>query len=183
MRAFFYVGWYTSSHRVPVVSTMDWTLTTPGGTTPEAITALMTRLLNGPKHPGLMILEHELTDQSSQAFINAHPLMVSTGWKLQSAAEINGTGVYLNSKDSASSVERANGILLDQFVSLPVGVSSSSSSSPAKSPTPAEPSSTSNANPGSNTSQSGNNGSIQSTISKLAGAVGAILLTVAFYAW
>jgi len=142
----------------------------------------MTRWLNGPKTPGLMILEHELTEQSSQAFIDAYPLMVSTGWHLQSAAEVNGTSVYLNSKDSDSSVERANGVLVNQFMSLPPGTSSSSSSSTSSS-TPAIPTNTASGNPGSNTSQSGNNGSIQTTISKLAGAVGAIFLTVVFYAW
>ena len=142
----------------------------------------MTRWLTGPKHPGLMILEHELTEQSSQAFIDAYPLMVSTGWNLQSAAEINGSDVYLNSKDSGSSVERANGVLVDEFLSLPPGVSSSSSTSPSSSAPPI-PSNTASGNPGSNTAQSGNNGSMRSTISKLAGAVGAIFLTVVFYAW
>lgn len=138
--------------------------------------------LNGPKHPGLMILEHELSDLSVQSFMDAYPLMVSTGWHLQSAAEINGTGVYLNSKDSDSSVQRANGVLVDEFLSLPVGLSSSSSSVTSSS-TPASPTNTASGNPGSNTSQSGNNGSMQSTISKFAGAVGAIFLTVMFYAW
>ena len=127
-----------------------------------------------------MILEHELTEQSAQAFIDAYPLMVSTGWDLKSAAEINGTSVYLNSKDSSSPVQKANGVVLGDFVSLPPGTSSSST---VPSSTPAEPSSTATGNPGSNTSQSGNNGSIQTTISKLAGAVGAIFLTVVFYAW
>jgi len=142
----------------------------------------MTRWLTGPKQPGLMILEHELTDQSTQAFMDAYPLMVSTGWHLQSAAEINGSGVYQNSKDSGSSVERVNGVLANEFLSIPPGSSSSSSTS-ASSSTPPSPSNTANGNPGSNTAQSGNNGSMQSTISKLAGAVGAIFLTVVFYAW
>jgi len=161
--------------------TSDWSLTTPGGTTAQAINASMTQWLNGPKHPGLMILEHELTNESVQAFMDAYPLMVSTGWDLKSATELNGTSVYLNSKDSNSSVERANGVLANQYLSLPPGLSSSSTS--VSSSTPAQPSSTSSSNPGSNTSQSGNNGSVQSTISKLAGAVGAVFLTVVFYAW
>jgi len=141
----------------------------------------MTRWLTGPKHPGLMILEHELTEQSSQAFIDAYPLMVSTGWNLQSAAEVSGNGVYLNSKDSGSSVERTNGVLVNEFSST-TSMSSSSSTGPSSS-SPPSPSNTANDNPGSNTAQSGNNGSMQSTISKLAGAVGAIFLTVVFYAW
>lgn len=154
--------------------TADWTLLT-GGTTPQAINASLTRLLNGPKSPGLMILEHELSNSTSQVFEDAYPLMLSTGWKLMSAADINGTTAYLNSQDNTSPVEPANGVIVGQTGPVRSTTTSTSAS------TPAEP--TSSSNTGTNTSQSGNNGSIQSTISKLAGALGAIFLTVVFYAW
>jgi hypothetical protein len=161
--------------------TADWSLGT-GGTTPQAINASMTRWLNGPKQPGLMILEHELNDQTVQAFIDAYPLMVSTGWKLESAADIDGNSAYLNSKDDASPVERADGVVFDQPYNLPSGSSTSTSSTPS---TPANPTSTptGNNNTGSNTSQSGNSGSVQFSVSKLAGALGTIFLTAVFYAW
>lgn len=145
----------------------------------QAINASMTKWLTGPKTPGLMILEHELNNETVQAFVDAYPLMISSGWKLESAADADGKSVYLNSDDDSSPVQRANGVLLQSGVAPPS--SSSSSSSPAK-PT-ATPDTGNNGNAGSNTSQSGKNGSIRSTISKLAGALGAIFLTVVFYAW
>ncbi|KAF9651150.1 glycoside hydrolase/deacetylase [Thelephora ganbajun] len=161
--------------------TSDWSL--PGGTTLQAINASMTQWLNGPKSPGLVILEHELTNLAAQAFIDAYPLMVSTGWKIESVADIDGKSVYLNSQDSISPVQRVNGVLLGQTVSLV----SSTSSTPSSTSTsdPAKPTTTSHTgsnNTGTNTSQSGKNGSIQSTISKFAGAFGAVFLTVVFYA-
>ena len=164
-----------------VFSTSDWSLGSPGGTNPQAIAANMNNWLNGPKSPGLMILEHELSDQIVQTFEDAYPLMVSTGWKLQSAAQMQGAGSYLNSKDSTSPVEKANGVLINPSLGLP---SSTSSSTPVPSPTPANPPSPNAGNStGTNTSQSGNNGTIQPTVSKLAGVVGAIFLTAVFYAW
>jgi len=156
-------------------STSDWTLGESGGATPQSINASMTRWINGPKSPGLMILEHELSVQSSQVFIDAYPAMVNAGWRLESAAQLNGNSAYLNSRDSNSPVERAEGVLAGQTYS--------SSSTPSSTVSPPSDATGSTNNPGSNTSQSGNNGSIQSTISKLAGALGAIFLTVVFYAW
>lgn len=148
-----------------------------GGTTPEAINASMTQWLNGPKSPGLVILEHELDNMCVQAFIDAHPLMTTTGWKIESVAAIAGNA-YLNSQDSNSPVKPANGVLL-QSISPPA---SSTSSTPSPSPSPVDPSIGSN-NAGNSTSQSGKNGSMQSAMPKSAGALVVIFLTVVFYAW
>lgn len=138
----------------------------------------MTKWLNGPKSPGLMILEHELDNDTVQAFEDAYPLMVETGWKIESAARINGTGVYLNSEDSDSPVDAVDGVLVQETYSIPPSSSTLVS-------TPANPTSTGSVdgNTGSNTSQSGNNASMQSAVSKFAGVFGAIFLTVVFYAW
>jgi len=154
--------------------TNDWTMAT-GGTTLQAINTSMTGWLNGPKSPGLMILEHELDNNTVQAFMDAWPLMGSTGWNIQSVARIQGGDVYLNSLDSKSPVQPANGVIYRG--GLPVSTTSSSA-------TPPPPTSSGNAtgNVGSNTSQSRNGGPIQSTISKMAGAFGAIVLAVVFYA-
>ena len=94
---------------------------------------------------------------------------------MESTAQVNDTSVYLNSEDGNSPVEQVNGVLVQQTYSLP-GSSTSSG--------PASPTSTGNAdgNTGTNTSQSGGSESIRSTISKVAGALGAIFLTVMFYA-
>ena len=143
-------------------------------TTPQAINTSMTTWLNGPKTPGLMILEHELDNMTVAAFEAAWPLMSSTGWDIRSVARMNGQSVYLNSQDGISPVQAANGAIYKG--GLPVTSTSSSA--------PPPPTTTGNAtgNVGSNTSQSRNGGSIQTTISKLAGAVGAMFLAVVFYA-
>ena len=53
----------------------------------------------GPKSPGLIILEHELSDQSVQAFISAYPEIKANGWRTMSQAEIPGDSVYQNEDD------------------------------------------------------------------------------------
>lgn len=162
-------------------STGDWTLST-GATTLSAINASMTKWLNGPKSPGLMILEHDLDNNCVQAFEDAHPVMVKTGWKLESVADIADSGAYQNSMDGTSPVARANGVLGQSYSSIPTATSSSTPANPPTS-TDSQPSPSGGSNTGTNTSQSGNNGSMQSTMSKFAGAFGAIFLTVVFYAW
>jgi len=152
-----------------------------GKTSLQAINASMTKWLNGPKTPGLMILEHDLDNDCVEAFVDAHPVMVSTGWKLESVADITSSGAYQNSKDGTSPVARANGVL-GQTYSLPTSTSASSSTPADSTNTASQPNTSSSGNTGSNTSQSGN-GSIQSTMSKFAGVFGAIFLTVVFYAW
>lgn len=141
--------------------------------TAQAINTSLTTWLRGPKTPGLMILEHELDNGTSGAFIAAWPLMNSTGWDIRSVARMNGGNVYLNSQDNLSPVQPANGAIYKGGLPVP----SSSSSAP-----PPPPTSTGNSTVGSNTSQSRNGGTIQTTISKLAGAVGAMFLAVVFYA-
>jgi len=82
--------------------TSDWSLGEPGGTTPQAIQANFQKWLAGPKNPGLIILEHELSNGSVQAFIAAYPLMKQHNWTLTSVAELDGQGVYQNVKDDTS---------------------------------------------------------------------------------
>ena len=167
-----------SSSRPSIFSTLDWSLTT-GGTTPEAVNASLTQWLTGPKSPGLIILEHELTNQSSQSFIDAYPLMSSTGWNIFSTTKLEGQTVYFNSKDSVSPVQQVAGVLGANYVNLPT-----TTSSPIPTSTPPPPTPT-NSTTNSNTSQSdkNKNGSSQSVVSKFAGVLGAFILTVTFYAW
>lgn len=61
----------------------------------------------GPKTPGLVILEHELSDLSVASFMSAYPLMVANGWKRVSLAQMDGLGSYLNALDSGSPVTPA----------------------------------------------------------------------------
>jgi hypothetical protein len=84
--------------------TEDWTLTT-GGTTPSKIHSNMQKWLSGPKSPGLVILEHELSTGSVQAFIDAYPLMKSNGWQILTVADALGSSWYQNSQNDNSTVE------------------------------------------------------------------------------
>lgn len=71
----------------------------------------------GPKTPGLVILEHELSDLSVASFMSAYPLMVSNGWKLVSLAQVDGLGAYQNALDSSSPVTPAQ--VGDHNIKLP----------------------------------------------------------------
>jgi hypothetical protein len=82
--------------------TSDWSLGEPGGTTPQAVQANLQKWLAGPKNPGLIILEHELSNESVQAFITAYPLIKQNNWTLTSVAELDGLGAYQNAKDDTS---------------------------------------------------------------------------------
>ena len=67
-------------------SSEDWTLETAGGTTLDAIQANFQTWFNGSKSPGLIILEHELYNESVQAFMNGFPVGMAAGWQHQSQA-------------------------------------------------------------------------------------------------
>lgn len=83
-------------------SSQDWTLGSQGGTTLQAIQANFQRWLSGPQNPGLVVLEHELSDGAVQAFIAAFPLMKQYNWVLKSVAAIAGLSPYQNVADDTS---------------------------------------------------------------------------------
>lgn len=88
---------------------------------------LTRKLLNvantpGSKTPGLVILEHELSDLAVQSFVSAYPLMVSNGWKRMSLARVDGLGAYLNSLDAASPVTPAH--VADVNIKAPIRANS-----------------------------------------------------------
>ena len=43
---------------------------------------------SGPKSPGLIILEHELANETVQAFMEAYPLIKQNGWNYTSVARL-----------------------------------------------------------------------------------------------
>ncbi|KII95212.1 carbohydrate esterase family 4 protein [Plicaturopsis crispa FD-325 SS-3] len=107
--------------------TDDWSLTT-GGQTMQAINSSMQGWLTGPKSPGLIILEHELSNQSVQAFIDAYPVMKQNGWQLESCASMLGKGTWLNAASNTGSVTPA-GVLDGNNVSSSASASSSAPAS------------------------------------------------------
>ncbi|EEB94293.1 hypothetical protein MPER_06912, partial [Moniliophthora perniciosa FA553] len=76
--------------------TDDWSLTT-GGQNMDAIGHDMDRWLTGSKTPGLVVLEHELSDQAVQAFMANYPKIKSNGWDTDSVARLfDGVNPYQN---------------------------------------------------------------------------------------
>ncbi|KAF7352789.1 Carbohydrate esterase family 4 protein [Mycena venus] len=115
--------------------TEDWSLTS-GGTTAQIINASMTEWITGPKSPGLIILEHELSDQSVASFMSAYPLMKSNNWITASVAQIvDGTSAYQNSASSSAAVTLSDILATNSSnsgSSNAASVSGSSSSSAAR---------------------------------------------------
>ncbi|KAJ7142130.1 carbohydrate esterase family 4 protein [Mycena crocata] len=132
--------------------TDDWSLSEKGGTTPQAVNSSMTKWLTGPKSPGLIILEHELSDQSVKSFISAYPVMQQNNWKLMSLAQLVGNNTaYQNSASDTGPVNKVDVINAKNGTapastsgSASVGQSSNtpnaSSASPAGSGGPSTPS-------------------------------------------
>lgn len=68
----------------------------------------------GPKTPGLIILEHELSDESVHAFIDNYPLIGANGWNPVSVAQLDGL------KDPYQNVQEttlANSGILENYIS------------------------------------------------------------------
>ncbi|OBZ76598.1 Chitin deacetylase [Grifola frondosa] len=105
---------------------------------------------NGSQVPGLIILEHELTNATVQNFIEAFPMIGQNGWEIVSVAQLNGSAAYQNSANSTDPVTPVNGVLYNGTV--PSTSTNSSSAANATSTTATSGSSSGN---GSSTSTSG----------------------------
>ncbi|PPR06961.1 hypothetical protein CVT26_004281 [Gymnopilus dilepis] len=106
--------------------TEDWAQT---ATAP--IQTAMSTFLKDAKHPGVIILEHELTDITVNGFIQSYPLIQQNGWNFVSLAQAVGNGsAYENAQSSTSPVTSMGILLSDQTTS-----SSSSTQAPATAPT------------------------------------------------
>ncbi|KAH8118696.1 glycoside hydrolase/deacetylase [Phellopilus nigrolimitatus] len=136
--------------------TEDWSMAS-GGTTPEKIQASMQQWLSGPKSPGLIILEHELTNDTVAAFKTAWPLVAQNNWKPVSQAEMNASmPVYQDGQEDDA--------VFNSFIKTDATTSAapgSTSSSTASSAANKAPSSTT----GSSASASGTAASRQGAVS------------------
>lgn len=121
-------------------STEDWSIGAPGSqATMDSVHAALTKWITGPKSPGLIVLEHELSNYTVQAFIDAFPLLKSNGWDIVSVAELDGQSAYRNADGDDGTVTPAAGVLVNE---PPPNAPSSSSSAPASSTSSAPPSGT-----------------------------------------
>ncbi|KAH9936960.1 carbohydrate esterase family 4 protein [Amylocystis lapponica] len=82
--------------------TEDWSIGEAGGTTSAKVNASLTKWFTGPKSPGLIILEHELSNMTVDAFITAFPLLAENNWTVTSVARITSDDVYWNVGDDGS---------------------------------------------------------------------------------
>ncbi|KAG8859305.1 hypothetical protein FRB96_004520 [Tulasnella sp. 330] len=87
--------------------TDDWEIPT-GQTSLAQVTKKLNQWINGPKSPGLIILEHELSSQSVNAFIAAYPAMKAKGWDTRSIPDLFGQPYYLNAWDNSGAVAALN---------------------------------------------------------------------------
>jgi chitin deacetylase len=107
----------------------DWQLSEPGTKyTPASVNKSLVGWITGPKSPGLVILEHELSNMSVQAFINVYPLMKSQGWDTRAIPDTFGTSYYLNAVNSTTDVTQAMDVAQAGVASLPSTIGSSPSS-------------------------------------------------------
>ena len=100
----------------------------------------------------MILLEHELTVQSAQAFIDNYPLIDKNGWNIVSAAQMNGTP-YDEAQDAAGPVTSA-GILQDDVTSTLPSSSASQSTTSCESTSTVGQSRSSDFNGGSRTTAS-----------------------------
>ena len=86
--------------------TSDWRLTTTPANQP-AVSAVLATWANGPKSPGLLVLEHELSDAAVGAFVNSYAGFKSAGWAMGDVAGLLGMRWYQNSatNDNVGSVD------------------------------------------------------------------------------
>lgn len=138
--------------------TGDWQLGLNGGPTPQGIQNNMQQWLSGSQNPGLVILEHELSAGSVQAFITAFPLFKQYNWNLKSLATIEGLTPYQNAPDDTSTPTlvplTAGGNGGAGLIAAPTSSSTSTPPSPTSTPTSAD-ASTASAAPASGAKQNG----------------------------
>jgi hypothetical protein len=110
--------------------TADWTLTvSPPYTTAAKIQSQMQGWLTGPKSPGLIILEHELSTDSVATFMAAYPLMIDPAnkWKVESLVSLVGNNVtYQNAANNFSPVTEVDVLNAKNGVSAVIAEESAS---------------------------------------------------------
>ncbi|KAK8858651.1 hypothetical protein IAR55_002880 [Kwoniella newhampshirensis] len=75
----------------------DWAIGSNGQYTLQSVESAMDGFIAQNKSTGLMILEHELNDNTVGVFMEAYPKMVSSGWQVKNVADAYGMDWYVNS--------------------------------------------------------------------------------------
>ncbi|KAH8828944.1 carbohydrate esterase family 4 protein [Flagelloscypha sp. PMI_526] len=74
--------------------TEDWQISTGGQTLQGAVNNLTNFIDTHPKSPGLIVLEHELDNNTVGAFMQGYPDIAAKGWKFASLASTFGGSAY-----------------------------------------------------------------------------------------
>lgn len=147
-------------------SSEDWSIATGGTTLPKVIASLNTWYTGtistcrlglfhlsrtaGPKSPGLIILEHELDNNTSGAFIQTYSGIKANNWTAVSTVELF-EGAYQNANENTGEV-----LSMDVAGPTPTPPSSTSASI-----APSSPNSTSTASASPNNNIEGKNSAIR----------------------
>ncbi|KAJ7599125.1 chitin deacetylase [Mycena floridula] len=169
--------------------TNDWTMgMTPPGTTMADIAGNMYVWLQGPKSPGLMILEHELTDATVSAFIAAYPVMKANNWTTGSAALLlDAPSPYWNSAPGANAAVVPGGLLdfagasasaVGQTTAKPSSTTGSTNSTAKTTATSAKTSGTNIVN---NHQGSDSNSALPLSTARALGSMTVLIISISFY--
>ncbi|KAI0268179.1 hypothetical protein BC834DRAFT_821301 [Gloeopeniophorella convolvens] len=133
--------------------TEDWSVGQPGGATAASVNTNIQKWLTGPKSPGLIMLEHELSNFTVQAFIANFPLIAANNWKPVSVAQLDGTNTpYQNSQGTTGAVTPAD--ILANVGNASSGSAAPGNSSSTSTSSTGTPSSTSHSSTPTNSSSS-----------------------------
>ncbi|ETW84072.1 carbohydrate esterase family 4 protein [Heterobasidion irregulare TC 32-1] len=152
----------------------DWSMET-GGTTLQKIHDQMTGWYGGAKTPGLVILEHELTNDTVKAFIDGFWMAKSNNWQIESIARMDGTNHPYQNADgpvgavTGSSVVAADNVQNNNAASGSSAAPSSSASANASS-TPSSTASSSSKSASSSSKPSTSSATTNSTSNSTTGS-------------
>jgi chitin deacetylase len=168
--------------------TDDWEMAN-GKLTLAQVEASLKGFIEGPKSPGLIILEHELYPETVEAFVNAYPLMKSAGWDVRNIPDLFGAPYYQNAQDNTAAVTEST-VLASDGGDLPATGNNSSSaiisSSASRAPTNTAAVAATTASPNSSAASSGTSNSQQQksndAASIVAGPVGIVAAAIGAFA-
>ncbi|KAK0547311.1 hypothetical protein OC846_004909 [Tilletia horrida] len=143
----------------------------PGGSA-ETITAYIDKTFAGPKNPGVILLEHELSDITVGFFEeHAWPGITKNGWKHGNVAQVNGVAWYANAADSKAAKTPVKDILIGKNGggSASTGTNKPSKNGSGMSGATSSSSSTSSSPSSASTSSSGSTSTTSSTSSSSSG--------------
>ncbi|VDB90094.1 unnamed protein product [Peniophora sp. CBMAI 1063] len=110
--------------------TEDWSMATTDLTL-QSVENSLHGWYAGPKSPGLIILEHELTNDTVGAFINTFPAAMSAGWKAVSVAQLDGLNTPYQNAEGAEGQPTVANIIVDASASSSTAASTAGSSATA----------------------------------------------------